>query len=86
LSKISVNCFRLSREKEIEEYVSNEELKISSRNVLGIRDRRDWVNKLTIGSIMYLSALKFGELYIKSDAKFELMRDALIEKVNIYII
>jgi hypothetical protein len=70
-----------SRDKEIEDYLNNEDLRISSRNVLGLKKSNDWVNYLTIGSIMYLSAISFDELDLESDAKFELLRDALIEKV-----
>lgn len=61
----------------------NEELKISLRNVLGMKKSDDWINYLNIGNIMYLSALNYEDLDIDSDPKFELFRDAVLEKVRI---
>jgi hypothetical protein len=74
------------REKEIEECLQNEELKISARNVLGVKKNNDWVNYLNIDNIMYLSSLNFDDLDLESDAKFELLRDAVVEKVNIVVV
>ena len=59
----------------------NEELKISTRNVLGVKKNNDWINFLNIGNIMYLSAITFDDLDLDSDSKFELLRDAIVEKV-----
>jgi hypothetical protein len=61
--------------------MQNEELKISARNVLGVKKNDDWVNYLNIGNIMYLSSLEFNDLNLDSDAKYELLRDAVVEKV-----
>jgi hypothetical protein len=63
--------------------MQNEELKISARNVLGVKKSNDWVNYLNIGNIMYLSSLNFDDLDLDSEAKFELLRDAVVEKVYI---
>ncbi len=70
-----------SREKEIEEFLYNQELKVSVRNILGIKKTDDWINFLNIGNIMYLSAINYDDLDLDSDPKFELLRDAVVEKV-----
>ncbi len=36
---------------------------------------------MNIGNIMYLSALNYDDLDLDSDPKFELLRDAVLEKV-----
>jgi hypothetical protein len=67
------------REEEI--YKNN----ILLRNVLGMKKSDDWINYLNIGNIMYLSALNYEDLDIDSDPKFELFRDAVLEKVIIFL-
>ena len=73
----------LIKDEDIEKMTENEELKISLRNVLGMKKSDDWINYLNIGNIMYLSALNYEDLDIDSDPKFELFRDAVLEKVSI---
>ena len=51
-------------------------------NILGNKKSDDWINYLNIGNIMYLSALNYEDLDIESDPKFELLRDAVLEKVK----
>ena len=41
----------------------------------------DWIQLLNIGNIMYLSALNYDDLDLDSDPKYELLRDAILEKV-----
>jgi hypothetical protein len=72
-------------EEDIGKLTRNEELKISLRNVLGMKKSDDWINYLNIGNIMYLSALNYEDLDIDSDPKFELFRDAVLEKVIIFL-
>jgi len=41
----------------------------------------DWINFLNIGNIMYLAPLNCEDLDLESDPRFELLRDAVVEKV-----
>ena len=45
----------------------------------------DWINFLNIGNIMYLAPLNYDDLDLESDPRFELLRDAVIEKGFIFI-
>lgn len=40
----------------------------------------DWINFLNIGNIMYLAPLNCDDIDLESDPRFELLRDAVIEK------
>lgn len=71
-----------NQDYELEILRRNEELKQSLINILGNKKNDDWINYLNIGNIMYLSALNYEDLDIDSDPKFELLRDAVLEKVN----
>lgn len=44
----------------------------------------DWIYFLNIGNIMYLAPLNCDDLDLESDPRFELLRDAVIEKGNIF--
>jgi hypothetical protein len=68
-------------ESTIEELMKNESLKLSVRNILGVKKNDDWINFLNIGNIMYLSPITYEDLDLESDSKFELLRDAMLEKV-----
>ena len=35
---------------------------------------------------MYLSAINYDDLDLESDSKFELLRDAIVEKVKLFIL
>jgi hypothetical protein len=59
-----------------------ESLKNVVRKVLLVKSSDDWTALLNIGNIMYLSALNVEDLDLDSDPKFELLRDAIIEKVS----
>lgn len=44
----------------------------------------DWINFLNIGNIMYLAPLNCDDLDLESDPRFELLRDAVVEKAFIF--
>jgi hypothetical protein len=68
--------------KDIEKFLNNtDDLKITVRNILGVKKNDDWANFLNIGNIMYLSAINSEDLDLDSEPYFELLRDAIIEKV-----
>jgi hypothetical protein len=77
------NKFTKENQIDLDSLRRNEELKQSLTNILGNKKNDDWINYLNIGNIMYLSALNFEDLDIDSDPKFELLRDAVLEKVLI---
>ena len=72
---------RLLSIEKIKELISNKENKISNRNVLGIIKNDDWLNLFNIGNIMYLCGMLYEDLDLDSDNKYELLRDAIIEKI-----
>jgi hypothetical protein len=52
------------------------------RSIFGNNTKKDdWIQLLNIGNIMYLSALNYEDLDLDSDPKYELLRDAILEKV-----
>ena len=71
--------YRLS---EINIYNSKSSLANNIRHIFGSSIKEDdWIQLLNIGNIMYLSALNFEDLDLDSDPKYELLRDAILEKV-----
>ena len=66
---------------KISSFISNEAYKISTRNILGIIKSDDWLNQFNIGNIMFLCAMSYDDLDLDSDPKYELLRDAIIEKI-----
>ena len=75
----SYNDYRLS---EIKNYNSNDVLTNNIRSIFGNTIKKDdWIQLLNIGNIMYLSALNYEDLDLDSDPKYELLRDAILEKV-----
>ena len=84
IMKVKSNSYKQSKhitEKEIDIFINNSDLKISLRNILGVKKADDWVNFLNIGNIMYLSAINSEDLDLDSEPNFELLRDAVVEKV-----
>ena len=70
------------RKNEIHEYQKNITLLNNIRNVFGSEIKKnDWIQLLNIGNIMYLSPLNDEDLDLESDPKYELLRDAILEKV-----
>ena len=75
----SYNNYRLS---EIKNYNTNNTLISNIRSIFGNTIKKDdWIQLLNIGNIMYLSALNYEDLDLDSDPKYELLRDAILEKV-----
>lgn len=70
--------------RNIQELLDNQEVKVSVRNILGVKKNDDWINFLNIGNIMYLTAINYEDLDLDSDPKYEILRDAVIEKVITY--
>ena len=70
------------RKNEIHKYQKNIALLNNIRNVFGAEIKNDdWIKLLNIGNIMYLSPLNEEDLDLESDPKYELLRDAILEKV-----
>ena len=75
----SYSNYRLS---EIKNYNANNVLINNIRSIFGNSIKKDdWIQLLNIGNIMYLSALNYEDLDLDSDPKYELLRDAILEKV-----
>lgn len=66
---------------KISSFITNKTLKISTRNILGVIKNDDWLNLFNIGNIMFLCAMSYDDLDLDSDPKYELLRDAIIEKI-----
>ena len=70
------------RKTEIENYEKNNDLLYNIRNVFGSEIKKDdWIQLLNIGNIMYLSPLNEEDLDLESDSKYEILRDAILEKI-----
>ena len=70
------------RSQEIKTFTKNNTLINNIRNIFGNSIKKDdWIKLLNIGNIMYLSALNYEDLDLDSDPKYELLRDAILEKV-----
>lgn len=62
-----------------------ERLKENVRFILGVKDKEDWVYNLNIGNVMHLLPIDLQELNLHLDNSHELSRDALLEKVRIFL-
>ena len=70
------------RSTEMKSFSNNITLISNIRNIFGNSIKKDdWIKLLNIGNIMYLSALNYEDLDLDSDPKYELLRDAILEKV-----
>ena len=70
------------RKDEIHKYQKSITLLNNIRNAFGAEIKKDdWIQLLNIGNIMYLSPLNDEDLDLESDPKYELLRDAILEKV-----
>ena len=58
----------------------------STRNILGVIKNDDWLNLFNIGNIMFLYAMSYDDLDLDSDPKYELLRDAIIEKILMFTV
>ena len=76
------NSYKNYRLSEIKNYNTNNILMNNIRSIFGNSLKKDdWIQLLNIGNIMYLSALNYDDLDLDSDPKYELLRDAILEKV-----
>ena len=76
------NSYLNYRKNEIHEYQKNTTLLYIIRNSFGTEVKEDdWIQLLTIHNIIYLSPLNNEDLDLDSDPKYELLRDAILEKV-----
>ena len=67
---------------EINKYNSNCALLNNIRQIFGNSvEKDDWIQMINIGNIMYLSPLNYDELELDSEPKYELLRDAILEKI-----
>ena len=70
------------RKSEINNYLKKNILIKNIRNVFGENvNKDDWIQLLNIGNIMYLSALNYEDLDLDTEPKYELLRDAILEKL-----
>ena len=70
------------RKREIHDYQKNLALLNNIRKLFSSgTNKEDWLSNLNIGNIMYLSPLNDGDLDLESEPKYELLGDAIIEKV-----
>ena len=70
------------RKSEIKQKEKNKILLNNIRNLFGNEVKKDdWIQLLNIGNIMYLSALNEEDLDLDSDPKYEILRDAILEKI-----
>ena len=70
------------RKNEIRQNEKNGILLNNIRNIFGNEVKKDdWIQLLNIGNIMYLSALNEEDLDLDSDPKYEILRDAILEKI-----
>ena len=77
------NSYEDFRKKQIDIYIKD---KIVINDIKNIFEKKftqidDWIKTLKIDSIIYLSPLNYDDLDLDSDAKYELLRDSLLEKV-----
>lgn len=61
---------------------SNGTLKVNVRNILGVKQKDDWIFNLNIGNVMHLTPLTLDDLTFHIDNSHELSRDAMLEKVT----
>ena len=78
----SFDSYLKYRKNEIHDYQKNSALLNNIRKLFSNgTNKEDWLSNLNIGNIMYLSPLNDGDLDLESEPKYELLGDAIIEKV-----
>ena len=77
------DSYDLYRKDQIESYLKDKNILMEIKNIFEKKftQKDDWLNKLNIENIIYLSALNYDDLDFDSDSKYELLRDSLLEKV-----
>lgn len=73
------NCY--ITERDIEQYKASRKYFISNRSLLGVKKHEDWIDYINIGNIMFINPLTFEDFDLDSDYKFELLKDAISEKI-----
>lgn len=78
----SFDSYLKYRKNEIHDYYKNLALLNNVRKLFSSgTNKEDWLSNLNIGNIMYLSPLNDGDLDLESEPKYELLGDAILEKV-----
>ena len=79
----SFDSYLKYRKNEIHIYQKNLALLNNVRKLFASEEsnKEDWLSNLNIGNIMYLSPLNDGDMDFEGEPKYELLRDAIIEKV-----
>ena len=79
----SFDSYLKYRKNEIHNYQKNLALLNNIRKLYNNEEnnKEDWLSNLNIGNIMYLSPLNDGDLDFEGEPKYELLKDAIIEKV-----
>jgi hypothetical protein len=64
----------------------NHKYKLNVRNILGIKHTDDWIFNLNIGNVMHLTPMNSDELAAKLDRTHELNKDAMLEKIILFVV
>jgi hypothetical protein len=64
----------------------NHKYKLNVRNILGIKHQDDWIFNLNIGNVMHLTPMNVDELSAKLDRTHELNKDAMLEKIILFVV
>ena len=81
-NKNNFNSYLSYTNYEINKYQSNHILMTNIRHIFGnVVQKDDWIQMINIGNIMYLSPLNYEELELDSEPKYELLIDAILEKI-----
>ena len=77
------NSYKDFRKKQIDIYMKDKMVINDINNIFEKKFTQidDWIKTLKIDTIIYLSPLNYDDLDLDSDAKYELLRDSLLEKV-----
>ena len=81
-SKNAFDSYLKYRKREIRKNEKKNILLNNIRNIIGNEEQKeDWLQLLNIGNVIYLSPLNEEDLDLDSDPKYEILRDALLEKI-----
>ena len=56
-------CVSFQEDEQIQEISRDNTFKINTRNLLGIKNKNDWIYSLNIGNVMHLTPFTFYELH-----------------------
>jgi hypothetical protein len=81
-NKNNFDSYLKYRKSEIHDYHKNLALLNNIRKLFRTEiNKEDWLSNVNIGNIMYLSPLNDGELDLETEPKYEILGDAILEKV-----